>query len=542
MDLKLSIPRILTPHVSAALQSQPGGIPFRRGSKWRVLVVLAAVLVTAATCEDLREVRKRFEGTQEPSVPATRPQPPNTSASVPRSPPSPAATAPVRRDLPRARAPEVAAIPGTGAPDPSPGRPSWPSVGASLPGIHLTPPPGVVPVTRVAILLPLSGPDTKLGQALLNASQLALFSLAGDGFALLPVDTGGTPDGAEAAVRSALEDGARLILGPVFASSVAAASPRTRQAGVQMIAFSNDRSVAGNGVYIMGFTPETQIGRVMAYAAARGVKRLAVLLPEGVYGTRVEKSLRAAAGLIGITVSRVARYGPLDTQSLSPIVRRLANYDARRSVLLARRKELDGKTDEASLRALKRLEGLDTLGDVDFDAVLMPEGAGVLRALAPLLPFYDVEPRKVRMLGTAQWDDSALATEPALFGGWFPAPPPGARRAFETLYHKTYGATPPRLASLAYDATALAAVLTRARGPAAQLAAGPAPGAPAATAFQSVFTLDALTAANGFSGVDGIFRLLPSGLVERGLAVMEVRNRRFVVVSPAPATFQTPAK
>jgi ABC-type branched-subunit amino acid transport system substrate-binding protein len=420
-------------------------------------------------------------------------------------------------------------------------------VGA-LPGIHLTPPPGVVPVTRVAILLPLSGPDTKLGQALLNASQLALFSLAGDGFALLPVDTGGTPDGAEAAVRSALEDGARLILGPVFASSVAVASPRARQAGVQMIAFSNDRSVAGNGVYIMGFTPETQIGRVMSYAAARGVKRLAVLLPEGVYGTRVEQSLRSAAGLIGITVSRVARYGPLDTQSLSPIVRRLANYDARRSVLLARRKELDGKTDEASLRALKRLEGLDTLGDVDFDAVLMPEGAGVLRALAPLLPFYDVEPRKVRMLGTAQWDDPALATEPALFGGWFPAPPPGARRAFETLYHKTYGVNPPRLASLAYDATALAAVLTRARarararGPAAQLAAGPAPGAPAATAFQSVFTLDALTAANGFSGVDGIFRLLPSGLVERGLAVMEVRNRRFVVVSPAPATFQAPAQ
>jgi ABC-type branched-subunit amino acid transport system substrate-binding protein len=412
----------------------------------------------------------------------------------------------------------------------------------SLPGIRLTPPPGVIAVTRVAILLPLSGPEAKLGQALLNASQLALFSLAGDGFALLPVDTGGTPEGAEAAARSALEDGAKLILGPVFASSVAAASPHTRAAGRQMVAFSNDRSVAGNGVYIMGFTPETQIGRVAAYAAARGVKRLAALLPEGVYGNRVEQSLRTAAALSGMTVNRVARYGALDNQSLSPIVRRFANYDVRRSVLLDRRKELEGKTDEASLRALKRLEGLDTLGDVDFDAVLMPEGAGVLRALAPLLPFYDVEPRKVRMLGTAQWDDPRLATEPALFGGWFPAPAPGARQAFETLYEKTYGTNPPRLASLAYDATALAAVLTRTRGPAAQLAAGPAPGAPAPTSFQPVFTLDALTAANGFSGVDGIFRLLPSGLVERGLAVMEVRNRRFVVVSPAPTTFQNPAQ
>ncbi|MFM2129719.1 MAG: hypothetical protein RL477_1265, partial [Pseudomonadota bacterium] len=230
-----------------------------------------------------------------------------------------------------------------------------------------------------------------------------------------------------------------------------------------------------------------------------------------------------------------------DTQTLSPLIRRLANYDARRSTLLDRRRELEGKTDEASQRALRRLENLETLGDVDFDAVLMPEGGAALRALAPLLPFYDIDPRKVHMIGSAQWDDPAVATEPSLFGGWFPAPSPEARRAFEDVYNKTYGEAPPRLAALAYDATALAAVLVRARAEASRVAAAAARGAPPPpVAAANPFTAEALTAPNGFSGVDGIFRLLPSGLAERGLAVIEVRSRRFAVVSPAPTTFQKP--
>jgi ABC-type branched-subunit amino acid transport system substrate-binding protein len=395
----------------------------------------------------------------------------------------------------------------------------------------------VVPLTRVAILLPLSGPQAKLGQALLNAAQLALFSLADNGFALLPVDTRGTPEGAAAAVHLALQDGARLILGPVFASSVAAAAPLAREAGVEMLSFSNDRSVAGNGVYVMGFTPETQIGRITAYAAARGVRRIAAIVPDGVYGDRVVGSLQTASAAAGIAVARVARYPLADTQTLTPIVRRLAQYEGRRAVLLARRKELEGKTDEASLRALKRLEGRDTLGDVDFDAVLMPEGGSALRALAPLLPFFDIDPRKVRMLGSVQWDDPATVTEPSLFGGWFPASPPDARHAFEDIFEKTYGEKPSRLASLAYDATALAAVLQRSRAEAQRLAASARPGA-AAPLPARIFSREALTSNNGFAGVDGIFRPLSSGLVERGLAVMEVRDRRFVVVSPAPTTFE----
>ncbi len=498
----------------------------RRRPAARVIAALVAVaaLVTLAACDDLREVRKRLEGLQEPS-----PSAPTETAKPPAARPAPKVAA-IPRPAPGP------AVPGPNAGAPLPGA-------TALPGVRLTPPKGVVPVTRVALLLPLSGENAALGQALLNAAQLALFSLAGDGFALLPVDTKGTPDGAEAAARAALEDGARLILGPVFASSVSAAAPPARAAGVQVIAFSNDRSVAGNGVYIMGFTPETQIGRITAYAAARGVHSIAAVVPDGVYGRRVEDALRAAAGAYGITVPHVVRYASADTAALTPMVRRLANYDARHARLVERRKELKGKDDEASRRALKRLDGLDTLGDVDFDAVLLPEGPAVLRALAPLLLFYDIDPRRVHMLGTVQWDEPVLATEPSLYGGWFPASPPDARRAFESLYKKTYGDAPPRLASLAYDATALAAVIARRQAEARAQARADGRLTEAETEAvvpPNPYGVDALTAPNGFAGVDGIFRLAPSGLVERGLAVMEVRNRHFVVVSPAPTTFQKP--
>lgn len=487
-----------------------------------ICVAIGAVLATAS-CTQFRQVRKQIEGTQEPA---------------PQSQTRPSSQSPQQTQTPQSRATPSLQLPSgegsAGAPLPR-GNLALPA----QPGVHLTPPPGVVPVTRVAILLPLSGETSEVGQALLNAAQLALFSLAGDNFALMPIDTKGTPDGAAAAAKAAVEDGARLVLGPVFSSSVRTVAPILGAAGIQTVAFSNDRSVAGNGVYVLGITPEAQVRRVTAYAAGRGIKRIAALLPDGAFGDRVAAALDASARDDGVSVGQIARYAVADTKTLTPIVRRLANYDARHDALLQRHKELEDKKDEASQRALQRLRGLDTLGDVDFDAVLLPEGGSALRNLAPLLRFYDVDPRKVRVLGSAQWDDPVFATEPSLFGGWFPAPAPAARKPFEKLYAKTYGEKPQRIASLAYDATGMAAVIARARAQAeAEARAQTADTKRLAAVAANPFTVDALTAPNGFAGVDGIFRLRPSGLVERKLAVMEVRNRHFVVVSPAARTFR----
>lgn len=413
--------------------------------------------------------------------------------------------------------PQVAAPPppATAAPAPMPS--------PSAETLQLAPPDTGKSVT-VGFLVPLSGQGAAFGQALLNAAQMALFDLAGmEGgadVALLPRDTKGTPDGALAAAEDAMTAGAQLLLGPLFSADVETIAPAARARGVPVVAFTNDYAVAGNGVYILGFTPEMQVTRVVNYAASRGLQRIAALVPDSVYGQRVAEAVRRAVERAGLTLGEIASYdSSASTNLVSPVVRRMTNYDARREALRRQRQELAALDDEASKLALRRLERLETYGDVDFDAVVIPESGGRIKAIAPLLPFYDVDTRKVRTLGTIEWEDPDTWTEPALAGGWYPATPDGPRAEFAAAYRKLYGAPPPPRAALGYDAAALAAVL--ARGPAA-----------------SRFSSAAIAQPNGFAGVDGIFRLTPQGLAERGLAVKEVTPRNSRVVSPAPNTFE----
>jgi hypothetical protein len=152
--------------------------------------------------------------------------------------------------------------------------------------------------------------------------------------------------------------------------------------------------------------------------------------------------------------------------------------------------------------------------------VFIPEDGIVLRALAPLLPYYDIDPDHIRLLGTGLWDDTNVAREPAMIGGWFAAPEPAAAKIFAARFAKTFGSPPPRIASLGYDAMALAAALSR---------------DPPAKRFSQA----AITDPNGFKGIDGVIRFNADGTSDRGLAVLEVEKTGFDVISPAPRSFLT---
>lgn len=403
-----------------------------------------------------------------------------------------------------------------------------PDIAESLPPTETLPPvpggdltlPGAE--ARVALLLPLTGRHAKVGQALLNAAQLALFDTPEQRFALLVRDTGGTPQGAVAAANDALADGASLILGPLFATEVQAMAWEAQSRGVAVVSFSNDREVAGGGVFVMGLNPRLQVERVVAYASQQGLQRFAVLAPASAYGDAVMRAMQQAVARNGAQLTRALTYDP-SIGDASAEVRSLAEYDRRRQALIAERQRLAGRDDAESRRALRQLEGLDTLGPPNYDAVMLPSGGQSLLALAPLLPYYDIDPDEVRYLGTALWDDPALAAEPALIGGWFAAPPPQLWQSFRERYEQTYGDSPPRIASLAYDATALAAVLA---------------GRAFAQGKRTAFDLEAVTQASGFSGVDGIFRFLPAGESQRGLAVLEIGRDGFIVRDPAPQSFE----
>lgn len=375
----------------------------------------------------------------------------------------------------------------------------------------------------MALLLPLSGDFSGLGAALLHAAELALFDVADARFVLIPVDTMGTPEGARAAMERAMDERASLVLGPLLSGSAAAIKERAAGAGITVISFSTDPAVAGGGVFVMGFLAQQQVERLVAFAIGQGLFRFAVLAPDNAYGRSVAAETERVARESFAQVTRISFYDP-EKADISATARRFALYDERRRTLLQVRKELKELGDVDSLAELERLKKADTYGDVDFDAVLLPEGGDRLRMVSSLLSFYDVDPDIVRYLGTGQWDDATLRGEPALRGGWFSAPAPSeARAAFEARFEESFAAPPPRIATLAYDAVALAAVLARGPG-------------------SANYAYYALTTENGFLGIDGIFRFRADGRVERGLAVLEVRRRDFRLISPSPTSFAAPSQ
>ena len=377
--------------------------------------------------------------------------------------------------------------------------PPLPPAAPPAPG-EAPPPPGPaghVPLgpgqkAMLGLLLPLSGPNAGLGQGMLDAAQMALFDIKGGRVALLPRDTRGTAEGAAAAARDALDQGARLLIGPLTAAEVEAVKPLAAERRVSVLAFSTAVGVAGGGTYVLGLLPPEEVRRVVGFAHQKGAQRFAVLAPETAYGRLVAEALKAEAETEQVSIAETVFFDP-NSIDLAPSVRELANSAGHPA-------------------------GLQQT-DAGFDAVLLPEGGQQLKTLAPLLHQSGIDPAHVHYLGTGLWDgDPSLATEPALEGAWYAAPDPTGRADFEKRFAALYGHAPPRLATLAYDATALAAALSR--------------GSEGAD-----FSTEALTNPNGFVGLDGIFRLRSDGRAERGLAVIEIHRAGNTVVSPEPQSF-----
>jgi len=341
-------------------------------------------------------------------------------------------------------------------------------------------PQGHVPV-RVGVLLPFSNGSAatrSLAKAMLNAAQLAMFDSRNPDILLMPEDEGSTPKEAAAAARNLLNEGAEVIVGPLFAPSAMAVAPLARDRGVPVISFSTDRAVAGDGVYLLSFQPEAEVMRVISYAAAHGHSNITAIAPQNAYGDRVASALKVDAPVYHVTVRAVLRFAP-------------------------------NSSDFSQTAKVAAASGAD--------AILIAQGGTQLVAIAALLG----SPHP-QLLGTGLWAQKSLEHETALAGGWFAAPPPRADANFDSRYRASFGVAPPQLAPLAYDAISLVSAL--------------ASGQP-----YHRFTDTALTDSDGFAGVTGIFRFRRDGSCERGLAILSVEPDGFHILDPAPKTFQPQA-
>lgn len=329
-------------------------------------------------------------------------------------------------------------------------------------------PPGTAepPVARIALLLPMSGPQAALGPAMLNAATMALFESGAQGVELIPRNTAGSSGGASEASRSALADGARVLVGPLTGAETTAAAGQARAAGVPVLAFTNDVEQAGNGVWVAGVTPSQQVRRLLASAQAAGVRRAGLAGPDGAFTRQLANALRNA--------SREAGMSP-------PVI---VTYPA-------------GASRSQAAGQVAAQAGTEPVG-----LLILGENGAQAREMAAALAAAGIGAPVTRIGGPALWaGDASLASEPALAGALVPGPDPAARAAFEARYQAAFGERPPRLAATAYDATF--AALRSVRG-----------GDPASPA--------ALPLGEPLQGADGAFRLLPNGQMQRALAIFAI--------------------
>lgn len=358
-----------------------------------------------------------------------------------------------------------------------------PSQGASPTGTQ-GPPLGTGAVT-VALLVPLSagGGGGAVGTGIRNACDMAIAEFAGGDVRLVVKDDLGTPAGARAAADSALAEGARVILGPLFGPSVAAAGEAARRGGVPMVAFSSDASVAASGIYLLSFMPQSDVDRIVGHAAAGGKRSFAALVPRTAYGAVVQGELQVSASRNGIRIAALADY-PADQAGMQEPVARIA--------------------------------GIVKSGQAD--ALFLPEGGDTLPLLVQALASAGVDPKHIQLLGTGVWDDRRVFADPMLQGGLYAAPDSQGFQAFAARYRARFGASPVRLASVGYDAVSLVTALLKTYGPGA-------------------FDPSHFAAPTGFNGVDGAFRFRADGTNERSLAVLRVTPGGGETVSPAAGSF-----
>ncbi|QGM46458.1 penicillin-binding protein activator [Methylocystis heyeri] len=369
-----------------------------------------------------------------------------------------------------------------------PGIPGGRDLKLSAPNVGAPPGPASAEVTeqigngpiKIALIAPLtqaSGPSV-VGASLRNAAQLAYMDAGANDASILVKDDHSSPAGAAAAAQAAVDGGAEIILGPVSAANVKEASRVARAAGKPLIAFTTDSSAAARGSYLVSFLVESYVERIIAFAADRGKKSVAALIPDTDYGTIALAQFQQSAANHGLRVLTIERFKP-------------------------------GAAGEAIRRIASVADQIDTL--------FIFEQADAMGPIARDLTAANLDSNRVQILGTGLWNDPSVFKLPAMQGAWFSAPENGGFNAFASRYRAKFNTEPVRIASQAYDAVSLALALSRVQG-------------------SQRFAESVLTNPEGFKGADGLFRFRADGTNERGLSVLEISGGQAKVLAPAPKT------
>lgn len=340
----------------------------------------------------------------------------------------------------------------------------------------------------VALLVPSGSgqaTDDLIASGLENSARMAIADLGGVKIDLRVYPTAANPDTAAAMASKAVDDGAKIILGPFYALEANKAGAAVAGRGVDVLAFSNNPAVAGGNVFILGQTFDSTAKRLASYAVSKGVTRIMVVSDQNPAGEAGKAAIETAINSAGGTIAAEGSY-PFSQNGIVQAVGEIAT---------------SAKSSNAQA------------------VFLTADAGGALPLLTQLMMENGVNPATTQYIGLTRWDiPPAIQTQPGLQGGWFALPNPELAQQFLSRYQAANGAAPHATAGLAYDGMAAIGALIKQGGPSALNAAG-------------------LTQGAGFVGVNGIFRFHSNGVNERGLAVAQIVDQKATIIDPAPQSF-----
>ena len=344
---------------------------------------------------------------------------------------------------------------------------------------------------RVAMLLPLSGKVSDMGQNMKNAAMMAMGDLNNNNLVVQFYDTKSTTGGAKIAVENAINAKSDLIIGPLLGEEVAAISETAKKADIPVISFSTAPNVLQDGIYTMGLLNEEQIERTIRYAVSQGRLKLALVLPDNQSGINMFKAAMNAAQLHGASIIKVGFYTPnsMDFTKLA------AQITGSARVAISQR-----KSKPAEKNSLKTEEEIAPL---DFDALLVPEFGNRLKSITSMFSYYDVSAPEVLFLGTSVWGNTNLSKETELYGAVYPIMPMSRLARYKQKYSEMFGQKSNDLSIFAYDAVALSSALSH---------------------KDKDHLKESITNLDGFYGMSGAFRIFANGKNEHGLDMVKVTS------------------
>lgn len=348
---------------------------------------------------------------------------------------------------------------------------------APPPQLSMAPP---IQRLKIALLLPLTGPQSPLGQAMQNAAVMGIYASSDPRLAIVPYDTAGKPEQAQLAATRAVAEGAGVILGPLYSTEVRAIKNNPAMPPIPILSFSNDSAAAGQNVFLLGMTPQTEIATLLHDLEQRGVRIVHVLAPDTPYGNGVLDAAKNHASRSGVKLQTIATYSSSNPKQLLAAVQKI------KSALP------NGPSNIVN----------------SYHAVLVGEVGGRLGAVDANFQKIGINSSDVIIAGPSSWLEANFANLPSLQQSYYVLPDPKSMQQFAVKYGSYFGGNPPGLAMMAFDGV--------------QILSAAFTGAAQTGSIQA-----ALSSAPSFHASAGLLRFNPQNMAERQLSVIRADSRNF---------------